>query len=536
MRTALIACFVLVWSFSCQAAEIAKPNFVVILADDLGYSDLGCYGSEIDTPNLDRLAEAGVRFTQFYNTGRCWPTRAALMTGYYAPQVGRDKLPGEPKLVTGNRTTWAKLLPERLAPLGYKSYHSGKWHIDSSPVASGFFRSYQLEDHDRYFYPQHVRVDDKRVARVERGTNYYTTTAIADRAIEHLKHHAATSPDAPFMSYVAFLAPHFPLHAPERDIAKYRDRYQVGWDRVRGERYAKQRELNLIDCELSDPEQEVGPPYDFPKALDTLGPGEVNRPLPWDQLTAEQQEFQAAKMAVHAAMVDHIDQQVGQIIAQLKDMGAFENTVIMFLSDNGASAEIMVRGDGHDPAAPPGSAGSYLCLGPGWSNCSNTPFRRHKTWVHEGGIATPMIVHWPAGIENGGELLTTPAHVVDVVPTLLELAGADDFKPEVPWEGMSLASLLAGDSAAEQAMKSRTIWWLHEGNRAMRRGDMKLVADNDDKDWSLYDMSVDRDESTDLSTGEVEMSEELAEEWQSYVDRFRQKLENSQRIGEKSSR
>jgi arylsulfatase len=260
-------------------------------------------------------------------------------------------------------------------------------------------------------------------------------------------------------------------------------------------------------------ERDVGPPYDFPADIAKLGPGEINRPLPWSELTPAQREFQAAKMAIHAAMVDRMDREIGRVIAQLKAMGAYENTLILFASDNGASAEIMVRGDGHDPAAPLGSAKTYLCLGPGWSSASNTPFRRHKTWVHEGGIATPLIAHWPAGIKARGELRRTPVHLIDVVPTLLELAGAT--KPSVikgqavpPAPGRSLVLTFSRDVAVERDY----LWWEHEGNRAIRVGDWKLVALKNGA-WELYDLAEDRGEQRNLAAARPEKARELEAQW-----------------------
>ena len=379
-------------------AEDRPPNVVVILADDLGFSDLGCYGGEIRTPNLDGLAAGGLRYTQFYNTARCWPTRAAILTGYYAQQVRRDTVPGVPSGARGVRPGWARLLPELLKARGYRSYHAGKWHVDGMPLAGGFDRSYYVEDMGRYFHPRVLYEDDRKLPPVKPDSGYYTTTAIADHAVSYLKQHAAEHREEPFFLYLAFSAPHFPLQAPPEDIARYRGRYSEGL----GERRApsgggESRSSVSSTGRLSDVEREVGPPYDFPEAIRRLGPGEINRPLPWERLTAEQRAFQAAKMEIHAAMIDRLDREVGRVLDQIRAMDAFENTLIFFLSDNGASAEIMVRDDGHDPSAPPGSAASHLCLGPGWSTVANTPFRYHKTWVHEGGIATPLIVHWPRG-------------------------------------------------------------------------------------------------------------------------------------------
>jgi arylsulfatase len=278
--------------------------------------------------------------------------------------------------------------------------------------------------------------------------------------------------------------------------------------------------MGLTRTTLSAVERDLGPPYAFPDAIKKLGPGEVNRPLPWDELTDEQRRFQATKMAIHAAMVDRMDQEIGRIIAQLKAMKAFENTVIFFASDNGASAEIMVRNGGHDPSAPLGSEKSYLCLGPGFSSACNTPFRRHKTWVHEGGISTPLIAHWPAGISAKGELRQTPGHVVDIVPTVLELAGVQKPKewqgepiPDAP--GRSLVPALAKDVTIPRT----SLWWLHEGHRAVRVGDWKLVAAKGDP-WELYDLRTDRAEQKNLAAKLPDKVKELERVWQEQTDRY----------------
>ena len=496
------------------AGTDGQPNILLIMADDLGFSDLGCYGSEIETPNLDSLAANGLRFTQFYNTARCWPTRAALLTGYYAQQVRRDSLPGIRSGGRGTRPDWAPLLPRYLAPVGYRSYHSGKWHIDGLPIASGFDRSYYLKDQGRFFSPKTHWEDDVRLPEVPRGSGYYGTVAIASHAIKCLQDHARHHASQPFFHYLVFTAPHFPLHALPADIARYRRRYVRGWEAVRNDRFERQVALDLLTTSLSEPEHQIGPPYHFPEALKILGAGEVNRPLPWQTLTALQREFQAAKMAIHAAMIDRIDQEIGRVLTQLRDMQAFDNTLIFFLSDNGASAEIMVRNDGHDPAADPGSAASYLCLGPGWSTTANTPFRRHKTWVHEGGISTPLVVHWPAGIPAGKPFRRAPGHVIDIVPTILDVADAtkpDTINgqplPDAP--GRSLRPLFAADDTES----SRQLWWLHEDNRAIRSGNWKLVAARGD-DWELFNLQADRSETTDLAAEHPEKVRELSRMWQ----------------------
>ena len=401
---------------------------LLIVADDMGYSDAGCYGSDIATPNLDALAKDGLRFTQFYNTARCWPSRAAILSGFYAQEVRRDVVPGVKSGAQGTRPAWAGLLPDMLKPLGYRSYHSGKWHVDGKPLDAGFDHSYSLNDHDRHFTPRQHTEDDVALPPVAADSGYYTSTAIADHAIKCLKEHVEKFAAQPFFEFLAFTAPHFPLQAPAEDIARYQEKYLRGWEAMREERWQRMHAMGIGGNALAPVEREVGPPYDFPDAIKKLGPNEVNRPLPWKELSAAQREFQAEKMAIHAAMVDRMDREIGRVLGQLEGMGALENTLVLFLSDNGASAEMMVRGDGHDPDAVCGTGATFLSIGPGWSSLCNTPFRRHKTWVHEGGISTPLIVRWPAGIAARGELRTTPGHVIDLVPTILEAAGGRPFK------------------------------------------------------------------------------------------------------------
>ncbi len=502
------------------AAFSAPPNIIFILADDLGYSDLGGYGGEIATPHLDSLAKNGVRFTQFYNSGRCWPTRGALMSGYYAQQIHRDALPAAAGGGQGVRQQWARLLPEFLKPAGYRNYHSGKWHIDGKVLDAGFDRSLDVRNQGNFFSSAGNWIDDVPVVPPADEKGYYSTVANADHAIDCLKDHAANHANKPFFHYIAFIAPHFPLHALPQDIAKYRDKYLAGWEATREARFKRQKEMGIMDTTLSAMEREVGPPYAFPDAIEKLGPGEVNRPLPWSELTAEQRRFQATKMAIHAGMVDRMDQEIGRILAQLKAMGAYENTLIFFASDNGASAEIMVRSGGHDPKADPGSAASYLCLGPGFSSVGNTPFRRHKTWVHEGGIATPLIAHWPKGITAKNELRRTPAHVIDIVPTVLQLAGVE--KPK-EWKGEPIPAApgksLVPAFARDEVIARDSLWWLHERNRAIRVGDWKLVAAAGTP-WELYDLKSDRAEQRNLATRMPEKVKELELAWQQQTDSF----------------
>jgi arylsulfatase len=500
------------------AAESIQPNILIIIADDLGFSDLGCYGGEIATPNLDALAAGGLRYTQFYNTARCWPTRSSLLTGYYAQQIRRDEFHRSDGQ-RGTRPSWARLLPEYLRPLGYRSYHSGKWHIDGSPLHGGFDRSYLLDDHNRHFAPQQHTLDDEPLPPVGPGSGYYSTVAIAGHAVDFLKQHASEHGEKPFFAYVAFTAPHFPLHALSEDISRYEGMYDRGWDEIRDMRWQRiQRELRLPG-ELSKLELKIGPPYFFAGTEESLGPDEVWREIAWNELRQEQQRFQAAKMQVHAAMVDRLDREIGRIISQLREMNALENTVVFFLSDNGASAEIMVRGDGHDRMAPFGSAESFICLGPGWSRAANTPFRRHKTWVHEGGIATPLIVQWPAGISARGELRSRAVgYVIDLAPTILQLAGGvwpeDSPAPRPP--GRNLVATFDNDSVLDR----RLLWWLHEGNRAIRVDNWKLVAARDEP-WELYDLASDRAENHDLVSDHPEKVRELEKLWTDSAHQFR---------------
>lgn len=505
---------------SILASEGKTPNFLLIMADDLGYSDLGCYGSEIQTPHLDAVAENGLRFTQFYNTARCWPTRSSLLTGFYAQQIRRDKLPDIP--AGGNRARrqdWAVLAPRLLAPVGYRSYHSGKWHIDGQPLENGFDRSYLLHDQSRFFNPQVHYLDDEKLPPVESGTGFYGTTAVADHSIKVLKEHADQHGDKPFFCYIGFAAPHFPLHALPEDIAIYEDTYNDGWEVIRQQRWERMKELGVVDtnavAEPSAPERKLGPPYHFDDAYEILGPGEVRTSLPWEDLTREQKEFQATKMAIHAAMIHRMDIEIGRIFDQIKSMGEWDNTMVMFLSDNGASAEIMVRADGHDPEAPLGSAPTYLCLGPGWSTTCNTPFRRHKTWTHEGGTATPFIVSWPEGIKARGEARNSPGHVIDVVPTMLELAGAAPHPDAPPSPGKSLMPVFEKDGTVDHDQ----FWWYHDDHRAIRVGDWKAVALSGEP-WELYDLSNDRGEMNNLAKSQPEKLQQLVEAWEATTEEF----------------
>jgi arylsulfatase A-like enzyme len=529
LAAALLMWAITPWAIAAEPSAASpshadqRPNILILFADDLGYSDLGCYGGEIDTPHLNQLAAQGLRFSQFYNTARCWPSRAALLMGYYAQSVRRDGIPGTQFGSQGQRPPWAPLLPRLLAQAGYQSYVSGKWHVDGLPLQNGFQQAYLLEDHNRHFSPQHQTLNDQPLPPAAKESGYYSSTAIADQAIAMLRSHAQQSPGQPFFHYIAFTSPHFPLQAPAWDIAKYRDRYRDGWNQMQQRRFERVTQLGLCHHALPAMDREAGPPYHIPKNLDQLGPSEVFRALPWDELTPAQRAFQAEKMAIHAAMVDRMDQEIGRILAELRDLHCFENTVILFASDNGASAEIMVRGDGHNAAAPLGSADTFLCLGPGWSSACNTPFRRHKTWVHEGGISTPLIVHWPRGIATRGQVRTAPAHLIDIAPTLLQLAGLTppaewDGHRRPAWPGRSLLPVFSDDKPIHA---DGDLWWFHDGHRALRQGRWKIVRDAKAEAWELYDLDVDRGETQNLAEAHPDRVAEMSRRWEDMLEYHR---------------
>lgn len=519
-RLILGALWALAWALAapCTAhAATNRPNILVILADDLGFSDIGCYGGEIPTPNLDRLAAGGFRFTQFYNTGRCWPSRAALMSGHYPQQVRMDP----PR---GRLPTWSRLLPHHLRAGGYRSYHAGKWHVMGAPKVvadGGFDRSYVVHDHDRNFGPKSHALDDQPLPPADPATGYYTTTEYATRMVGFLRDHAREHGGRPFLAYLAFTAPHFPLQAPAEDIARHLGRYDVGWDFIRDRRWVRTLELGLFKGENAPSEPGVVPHWNL-SALELrrqVDAAEVERAVPWNPLSDSEKRFQATKMAIHAAMVDRMDREIGRVLDQVRAMGAWDNTLTIFASDNGASAEFLNRGDRHDPKAAPGSAGSFLCLGPGWSSAANTPFRLHKSWVHEGGVATPAIVHWPAGIPTGGGLRRTPAHLVDVVPTLLEVAGVASVLPtHAPaFPGRSLAAALAADVPVPRDF----LYFHHEHNRGLRMGDWKAVTRRPaTNEWALYHLGDDRAEQVNLASKEPARLRQMVEAWERATRQF----------------
>jgi len=499
------------------AGRAAHPNIVIILADDMGFSDVACYGSEIATPHLDQLAAEGVRFTQFYNAARCCPTRASLLTGLYPHQCGvghmtADRgLPGYRGRLNENSVTIAQVLRRA----GYRTFMSGKWHLGMQrqhwPVEYGFERYFgQLSGACNYFRPEPRRVmalDGQVYSPPER--EFYITDAITDYAVRFLDEAGRTG-DRPFFLYVAYTAPHAPLHALPEDIAKYRGKYRDGWDAIRRRRYERMLQLGIVQeaavrgagvspasapGERRDPQggpttSEAGRMLAPQAALSPRAPD-----VPAWQAVQDVDE-QDLRMAVYAAQIDRMDQGIGRILARIEQLGVRDNTLVLFLSDNGGDAEDIDEGK---PGAPVGTAESYRGYAAPWANVSNTPFRGFKRQVHEGGIATPLIVSWPAVIHEPGRITHEVGHVIDLMATCCDAAGVAypsdwDGRKIVPTPGRSLLPALTGEPLAER----ECLFWEHEGNRAVRCGDYKLVAVHGGA-WELYDLRSDRTELNDLA-------------------------------------
>lgn len=507
-RLGLAVMLLLSTTFSTVFADEASsttspPNIILILSDDSGFSDLGCYGGEIETPVLDRLAGSGLRFAQLYSTSRCWPTRAALMTGYYPQQVGMDP-------IAGTFPSWVVGVPERLAQVGYRPFHVGKWHIrNAEPVEMGFI--------DPSIIPE---APPGAVAETDGDSEFGFphSEAYTDLALDFLYDHQSRFSDRPFFLYLAYQAPHFPLRALESDIAAYEERYLAGWDKVHAERAERVAGLGLYSGTVAPMEPTIMSYDRWPDLPERLGPGEVMDYQSWESLNDEQKRFQARKMAIHAAMMTRMDREIGRIVDWLERNSQLENTLIVYLSDNGATAEMMIRkGDTHDPSARPGSQETYLTLGPGWAMVSNSPFRYYKMYTHEGGIASPGIVHWPTGVAGEGRISQTPAHFIDIVATFLELAGLEpgiDGAP--PTLARSLLPVLQGTGEP----RPMPLYFRHRG-KALREGDFKVVAPSRSSDnWKLYDMRGDRAEQNDLSNGFPEQLEAMVDRWNELDARF----------------
>ena len=545
-----LACAGLLAAFSSPAAPAAaKPNILVILADDIGWSDLGCYGSEIATPNLDALARNGLRFTQFYNTARCCPTRASLLTGLHPHQAGVGHMTDTKPVsdgYAGNLNDRCVTLPEALKPAGYRSFMAGKWHVarriapggpmDTWPMQRGFDQFYgTLAGAGSYFDPGTLCRGNTFITPLNdplyNPAAFYYTDAIADNAAAFIREHLRQRPGQPFFGYVAFTAAHWPLHAPAEDVAAQKGRYDAGYEPVRAARFARQKQTGLID------------------------PNWPLSPLAGRWNTLSNTAWEARCMEVYAAQVHRMDLGVGRIVEELKRLGQLDNTLILYLQDNGACAENIGRGINSKPAAAaglapmgpdtlqtntrppmqtrdgrplrsgpqvmPGPADTYISYGQGWANVSSTPFREYKHWTHEGGIGTPLIVHWPAGIPPArrNALVPQPGQLPDIMATCLEAAGAQypaqfNGRKITPLQGTSLLPAFAGKPVERDGL-----FWEHEGNRAVRDGQWKLVAKGPGGPWELYDMTADRTEMNDLASRHPERVKTLAAKWQAWAAR-----------------
>ena len=502
-----------------KPVEANRPNIVIILVDDMGFSDLGCYGSEIRTPNLDALAAGGIRFTQFYNTAKCWTTRAALMTGLYSQQCTQAKI------LTDRCVTIAEVLVRS----GYRTLMSGKWHLNGlqldnpafQPPARGFEKFFGTILGAGSFY--HPYTLQRGTEQIEAGKDFYYTDAVTDDAVANIR--AVAGKGKPFFQYVAYTAPHWPMHALPEDIARYKNTYRGGWDEIRAARLRRQIELGIVD------------PKWTPSPRDT-------KVKPWHDDPVK--DWQRHRMAVYAAMVDRMDQGVGRIVQELKARGVFDSTVVFFLSDNGGSPEdigfnngLFTLGGkqttpagkkiqiGRDPSVLPGPPETYQGVGREWANVSNTPFRMFKTWSHEGGIATPLIAHWPRGIGRAGTIVQDVGHLIDLMPTCLALAGAAypetfEGKPIPPAEGKNLLPVLTRKDPGAKPLGERTLFWEFANHAAVRQGKWKLVAPSTrDRNWQLYDMEADRCELNDLASAMPEKTRSLATLWEAWARRTR---------------
>ena len=515
-----------------QAPAAGRPNLLLILADDLGYSDLGCNGGEIDTPNLDRLAGQGLRFSQFYNAARCCPSRAALLTGQYPHAVGMGFMVGKPRSdpppgYQGQLNKRGVTIAETLRPAGYATMMAGKWHVgEPGPTDRGFEEFYGfLSGFESFWDPSlYVRLPKGRPQRSYARGEFYATDAITDHALEFVG--GARRSKRPFFLYLAYNAPHFPLHAPKATIDKYVPRYEKGWDAIRENRFRRMRELGLVDKDWEFTPRSIIPPNRVVTEKTW-----ANKPNPaWDSIPEDRRADLVRRMATYAAMVEILDRNIGRVIEDLRSNGELDNTLILFLSDNGACAEwdpwgfdvrtgpdnILHKGAYLDAMGQPGTFHSY---GSGWANACNTPWRLYKHYGHEGGIAAPCIAHWPAGIRRKNAIETRPSHLIDVMPTFVELAGAK-YPAESggeripPPAGASMVPALRGEKAGRGPL-----FWEHEGNRAARDGKWKLVALGADGPWELYDMEKDRTEMHNLASAHPDRVRAMAGQWEEWARR-----------------
>ena len=530
-------------------AVAERPNIILMMGDDMGFSDLGCFGSEIETPNLDGLAQGGLRFTQFYNTARCCPTRASLLTGLYPHQAGVGWMMSDNGVdaYRGNLNDRCVTIAEALKPAGYSTYMAGKWHVTRHidpdgpsfnwPRQRGFDRFYgTIHGAGSFFDPNTLMRENTMITPVAdseyKPDQFYYTDAISDHAVRYIKDHNSQKADEPFFIYVAYTAAHWPMHALPRDIAKYKGRYDAGYHAIRRARFERMKQMGLIP-----PSTELSPPAG-------------------DWSKVEHREWELRCMEVYAAMIDSMDQGVGRIVNALKETNNLENTLVFFLQDNGGCAEGYGRRAGSQwktrpekpplkpmatselqtrmqplqtrdgfpvltgPGVMPGPADTYIGYGKNWANVSNVPFREYKHWVHEGGISTPLIAHWPDQIRRAGELERQPGHLIDIMATCVDVAGADYPKKRngnaiQPVEGRSLVPAFSG----KQIARDEPIFFEHEGNRAVRDGKWKIVAKGVQGEWELYNIDQDRSEMHNLATAEPDRVKKMAAQWQAWAER-----------------
>ncbi len=553
LRISVLFVFFVTLTECCAISAADRPNIIVIMSDDMGYSDIGCFGGEIETPNLDVLAAGGLRFTQFYNTARCCPTRASLLTGLYAHQAGighmvdsRAESVGE--AYAGELSHRAVTIPEVLKTAGYNTYMAGKWHVTKKtnpaneldkrnwPLQRGFDRFYgTIHGAGSFFDPNTLARDNAFVSPFAdpeyQPELFYYTDAINDHATRFIAEHCQSTNEQPFFLYVAHTAAHWPMHAKDSDIKKYSGHYDVGYDAIRAARLEKMKALGLLDSRWKI----------------SLQAG--------DWSLVEDKAWEARCMEVYAAMVDCMDQGIGRLIDTLKKNGQFENTLILYLQDNGGCAEAMGRNkpfqaradkatlpelpatflqpdmipkqtrDGYPvrqgKGVMPGEADTYVGYGRSWANVSNTPFREYKHWQHEGGISTPLIAHWPAGIsaQRNGKSESEATHLIDVMATCVDIANATYPRelngiPIQPLEGISLRPSFEGSPIS----RNSPLYWEHEGNRAIRMGQWKLVSKYPG-DWELYDIEADRTEMVDLAKLYSARVQEMSGLWEAWANR-----------------
>jgi arylsulfatase A-like enzyme len=500
------------------------PNIILIMADDMGYSDIGCFGSEIQTPNLDRMARNGLRMTQFYNASRCCPTRASLLTGLYPHQAGVGDMVGDrgQAAYQGYLNQQCVTIAEALRPAGYRTYMAGKWHVgttpDHWPVKRGFDRYFGLIDGASSYFNNHpyrpnqtltTALDDQPITP---GPDYYATNAYADYALKFID---GNPKDNPFFLYLAFTAPHWPLHALPQDVVKYRGKHAGGWDQIRAARFSRMKKLGILD------------------PTTTLSPRDSTIPA-WNTLNETEKARWSDDMATYAAMIDRMDQNIGRILARLRERGDDRNTIILFLSDNGASHET-TNGNGFLPSIversklPASDTASFTAYGRRGANVSNTPFRLYKHWEYEGGTATSFIAYGPSVVKPG-RVSHQPGHIIDLMSTCLDLAGATyprtyNGHTITPTEGISLVPLLKGQSRLGQSRLSPAwtghdaLYFEHEGNRAVRQGDWKLVSTYPADSWALYNLKTDRTELHDRSQQQPQRVRQMAALYDAWAKR-----------------